>query len=78
VQNYPLSLLRRREWAHDAPAGDPGDWKDLWAAGQGLQTIRSVEPVAAVAGRLAAEYDAAAERFSRRVSAERRPNHVDA
>ncbi len=46
-----------------------GRWKDLWAAGQGLQTIRAVEPTAVVVDRLAAEYHAAAAaRLAGRVS----------
>ena len=65
----PDNLARPAERVYDSTADVAARWKDLWAAGQGLQTIRSVEPVAAVVGRLAREYDAAAERVSRRVSA---------
>jgi nitronate monooxygenase len=38
-------------------------WKDIWAAGQGLQLIRSVEPTAAIVDQLEVEYRAAASRF---------------
>ena len=38
-------------------------WMDVWAAGQGLGTIKAVEPVAAVVDRLAQEYALAAERL---------------
>lgn len=38
-------------------------WRDIWAAGQGLQKINAVEPTAAVVDRLEAEYRAAAARF---------------
>jgi nitronate monooxygenase len=38
-------------------------WRDLWACGQGLQTIRAVEPVAAIVDRLEAEYQRACARF---------------
>ena len=38
-------------------------WKDVWAAGQGLQKITSIEWVAAVVARLEREYVAASERF---------------
>ncbi|WP_246104704.1 NAD(P)H-dependent flavin oxidoreductase [Rudaeicoccus suwonensis] len=31
-------------------------WKDIWAAGQGLQTIHGIEPAAAVVDRLEREY----------------------
>ncbi|KAA1380101.1 NAD(P)H-dependent flavin oxidoreductase [Aeromicrobium fastidiosum] len=39
-------------------------WKDIWAAGQGLQTIREIEPVRAVVDRLEREYRAAGDRFA--------------
>lgn len=39
-------------------------WKDIWAAGQGLQTIHAIEPVADVVDRLETEYRAAAARFA--------------
>jgi nitronate monooxygenase len=34
-------------------------WKDVWSAGQGVDSVRAVEPVAAIVDRLAAEYAAA-------------------
>ena len=34
-------------------------WKDIWSAGQGVDSVRAVEPVAAIVDRLAAEYAAA-------------------
>lgn len=40
-------------------------WKDLWAAGQGLQTIRSVDAVSTVADELESEYRQAAKRFGK-------------
>lgn len=45
-------------------------WRDIWAAGQGLQKVNAVEPAAVVVDRLEAEYRAAAARFAR-VSAPR-------
>lgn len=33
-------------------------WKDLWAAGQGLQSIRAVEPVSTIVDQIAEEYEA--------------------
>ncbi|MDB5967011.1 MAG: nitronate monooxygenase [Polaromonas sp.] len=39
-------------------------WMDVWAAGQGLGTIRAIEPVAAVVDQLAAEYAAAFARMA--------------
>jgi len=38
-------------------------WRDLWACGQGLQVIRSIEPVAAIVQRLEDEYAKASARF---------------
>lgn len=38
-------------------------WKDIWAAGQGLQTIRDVQPVDQIVDGLEREYRDAANRF---------------
>lgn len=43
-------------------------WKDIWAAGQGLQTIRAVEPVADVVDRMEREYVEAAQRLASRAT----------
>lgn len=54
----------------DYTSGDEGirRWKDLWAAGQGLRSIRGIDPVATIVDQLSAEYEqrlaAAAERSS--------------
>jgi nitronate monooxygenase len=40
-------------------------WKDLWAAGQGLQTSKSVQPTAEIVEELARGYDEAIRRFRR-------------
>jgi nitronate monooxygenase len=37
-------------------------WRDIWSAGQGVEGVRAVEPVAAIVERLAAEYAAALDR----------------
>jgi nitronate monooxygenase len=65
----PDRLTKPAERSYDSTMDVAARWKDLWAAGQGLQAVRSIEPVATVVGRLAEEYHAAAERFSRRVGA---------
>ncbi|MGE7199310.1 NAD(P)H-dependent flavin oxidoreductase [Brevundimonas naejangsanensis] len=41
-------------------------WKDIWAAGQGLDHVRAIEPLASVVDQLDAEYSAALEAFQRR------------
>ncbi|MBB3944644.1 nitronate monooxygenase [Rhizobium skierniewicense] len=38
-------------------------WKDIWGAGQGVGAVKAVEPVSALVGRLAKEYDAAKARI---------------
>jgi len=49
---------------YDTRGGDAYKrWRDLWACGQGLQTIRAIEPVAAIVQRLEEEYRRASERF---------------
>jgi nitronate monooxygenase len=65
----PDNLARPAGRVYDSTANVAARWKDLWAAGQGLQTIRSVEPVAAVVDRLAAQYRAAADRVQGSVRA---------
>jgi len=49
---------------YDSTDGAGSRWKDLWAAGQGLQTIRAVEPVSTVVDRLEAEMHAAFDRVT--------------
>lgn len=46
--------------------GDKGHkkWKDIWAAGQGISVINSVEPVAEVVELLARDYEAALDRVT--------------
>ncbi|WP_067855845.1 NAD(P)H-dependent flavin oxidoreductase [Nocardia shimofusensis] len=41
-------------------------WKDVWAAGQGLQNIRAVEPVSEIVDRIGEEYAAALRRVGER------------
>jgi nitronate monooxygenase len=65
----PDRLAKPAERVYDSTADVAARWKDLWAAGQGLQAVRSVEPVSAVVGQLAQEYHVAAQRLSRHVHA---------
>ncbi|MFV3075293.1 NAD(P)H-dependent flavin oxidoreductase [Niveispirillum fermenti] len=44
-------------------AGSQKRWKDVWAAGQGLQSIKDVQPVAGIVDGLADQYEAACRRF---------------
>lgn len=65
----PDRLARPADRVYDSSTDVAARWKDLWAAGQGLAAVRSVEPVSAVVSRLAEEYQAAADRLSRKVRA---------
>ena len=40
-------------------------WKDVWAAGQGLQPIRAIEPVSTIVESIEKEYVEALQRSSR-------------
>ncbi|OYX57309.1 MAG: nitronate monooxygenase [Brevundimonas subvibrioides] len=49
-----------------ASGGDNKRWRDIWAAGQGIESVKAVEPVADVVSQLEREYIAAIERFERK------------
>lgn len=53
----------RVDWGNSQ--GQLKAWKDIWSAGQGVETVRAVEPVVAIVERLAAEYAAAAAQPAR-------------
>jgi nitronate monooxygenase len=48
---------------YDARTDVAKRWRDLWACGQGLQTIHAIEPVSAIVDRLEDEYLNARARF---------------
>jgi len=58
----PDALVGPTSRNYDSAAGPGNRWKDIWAAGQGLQTIHAVEPVATVVDRLDTEMRAAVQR----------------
>ncbi len=60
----PDTLTYEGGLSYNAADAEEKRWRDLWAAGQGLQTIRSVSPVAEVVDQLEREFDAAAARFA--------------
>ncbi|MET7769353.1 nitronate monooxygenase [Nocardia sp. NPDC005366] len=60
----PDNLVFSAERNFDSGSAGPARWKEVWAAGQGLQTIKAVEPVADIVDRLETEYVAAARRFA--------------
>lgn len=64
--------LPRPTGDRDYTSGEEGikRWKDLWAAGQGLQAIRSIDTVETIVDRLAAEFDDRLDELSAR---KRRP-----
>jgi nitronate monooxygenase len=51
-----------------ASGGDTKRWRDIWAAGQGIESVKAVEPIADVVGQLEREYVAAVERFERKTA----------
>lgn len=61
----PDALVAPTRRNYDSTGGAGSRWKDIWAAGQGLQTIRAVEPVATVVDRLETEMHDAFERAAR-------------
>ncbi len=60
----PENMSAPVERNYDSTEPPSKRWKDIWAAGQGLQTIREIEPVSAVVDRLEREYRSAHERFA--------------
>jgi len=46
--------------------GDQKRWRDIWAAGQGLGAVKSIEPVSSIVDTLAEEYQSALDRFAAR------------
>ncbi len=51
-----------------ASGGDTKRWRDIWAAGQGIESVKAVEPTADVVAQLEREYVAALERFERKTA----------
>lgn len=51
-----------------ASGGDTKRWRDIWAAGQGIESVKAVEPTADVVAQLEREYVAALERFKRKTA----------
>ncbi|HET9693252.1 MAG TPA: nitronate monooxygenase [Steroidobacteraceae bacterium] len=52
-----LTGKTRVDWSQSQ--GQLKAWKDIWSAGQGVESVQAVEPVAAIVDRMAAEYAAA-------------------
>jgi nitronate monooxygenase len=60
----PRAMESAAKRDYDIGSGDAYKrWRDLWACGQGLQVIRSIEPVATIVQRLEEEYVRASARF---------------
>ena len=51
-----------------ASGGDNKRWRDIWAAGQGIESVKAVEPIADVVAQLEREYVAALDRFERKTA----------
>lgn len=61
----PDTLTYAGGLVYNAADAEEKRWRDLWAAGQGLQTIREVTPVATVVDGIERELDSAVRRFAR-------------
>ena len=63
--DYPDALAGGRVPSYDVGQSEAKRWSQLWAAGQGLQSIRSVAPVGEVVAELEHEFHTAAARLER-------------
>lgn len=61
--NLPATPPRRDYDSNDV--GKTTRWKDIWAAGQGVGSVKSVAPVARIVQELRRDYLAAGDRFAR-------------
>jgi len=61
---------------YDVAVSEAKRWSELWAAGQGLQSIRSVAPVAEVVDTLEREFHTAADRLATVAGSRRRGGDV--
>jgi nitronate monooxygenase len=52
----PDSLVGKEKVNWTNSQGQIKAWKDVWSAGQGVESVRAIEPVAAIVRRLEAEY----------------------
>jgi nitronate monooxygenase len=52
----PDSLVGKDKVNWTNSQGQIKAWKDVWSAGQGVESVRAIEPVAAIVRRLEAEY----------------------
>ena len=48
--------------------GDPKRWRDIWAAGQGVDSVRAIEPLSQIVDQLSLEYQAAVQAFRKRTA----------
>ncbi len=64
----PDNLPATPDRAYDTSKESPKRWKDLWAAGQGIDSSKSIEPVAAIVDRLEVEYQEALRAMAARLN----------
>ncbi|NEJ69367.1 nitronate monooxygenase [Rhizobium phaseoli] len=60
--NLPAADVSKMDF--EQAVGGAKAWKDIWGSGQGISTVKAVEPVAKLVDRLEAEYKAARARLS--------------
>lgn len=68
----PDNLIAPAERSYVSGEASHRRWKDIWAADQGPETIRSIHPTATVVDQLEREYLAARDRFTAFTYATRR------
>lgn len=59
----PRADLSKMDFGEVSNAAGPKAWKDIWGAGQGVGSVKAVESVEALVGRLEREYHAARDRL---------------
>jgi nitronate monooxygenase len=69
--NLPAAPKRGYDTSNDGPKR----WKDLWAAGQGVDASRAIEPVAAIVDQLEREYRGALAAMAARIGVADQGSH---
>lgn len=64
----PKNLVKKKAMDFSNRGSEAKAWKDIWSAGQGVGSIKEVQPVAAIIGELRNEYSQARERLLKRGS----------
>jgi nitronate monooxygenase len=71
----PDNLPEAPKRGYDTSNDGPKRWKDLWAAGQGVDASRAIEPVASIVNQLDEEYRAALAAMAARIGVADQGSH---